>query len=225
MSRWRNWTVCCAISVVYVFLCLGRAAAQTKLELSEDQTTTVAGEFGSLRALLEDLCRQGGIELRSFDAPDRAVTVHYESVPLTTALRGLLREESYLLGVTAQSGATGSRITWIRVMAKGDGPAAGSPVTSNAPMPAKPASPPPPPPAVPSVDEDPERIARVTRELADRLFAKPEQIGPFLETSPQVIAGTFRKYPEAIAIVTQLRDEQGDPAIRQKLEQVLEVLR
>jgi hypothetical protein len=200
------------------------AAAENRLELGADQTVTVAGSFGSLKGLLEDLCDQGGIELRSFDAADRSVTVRYEGVPLTTALRGLLREESYLLGVAAQPGAQGTRVTWIRIMAKGDGATSGGAVPTGASMVSRAASTPPVAPA-PAADEDPARIAQIAGELANRLFARPEQVGPFLETSPQVIAGTFRKYPEAKAIVRQLVDEQSDPAIRAKLEQVLETLR
>jgi hypothetical protein len=196
--------------------------AENTIEVTPDQSVTVLGVFPSLRSVIAEVCQRGHVELRAFEAPDREVTVAYKGVPLTTALEGLLREESYLVGVAAADRGKPPRVTWIRVVAGGD-------TAPRQPEPTGAAATPTPP--VPTLgfevpatfgdaefsSEDPEQRARALHAIASRLIASKQ----LMSADPQALAATLQQYPHARELVTQLRNEQDDPDIRARLDQVL----
>jgi len=210
------------IALVFVMIVPAAALAENTVDVTPAQTVTVVGVFPSLKSVMEEVCRRGGVELRGFEAGDRPVTISYDQVPLATAIEGLLREESYLVGVTPSEAGKPPRITWIRVVGSNDGaprqvtPGGAPPVSSRAP------------PAlsfeVPATfggaefsSEDPEQRARALHAIASRLLST-EQV---LNADPRALASTLQQYPHARELVTQLRDSQEDPEIRGKLEAIL----
>jgi hypothetical protein len=217
-------TAVLAIALVAVTSAITIAA--NTVAVTPEQSVTVVGVFPSLKSVIEDVCRRAGVELRAFEAADREVAVTYNGVPLTTALAGLLRDESYLVGVTAGESGRPARVAWIRVVGSG-GSAPRQPGTGEMP----PASSRPVPTMgfeVPATfgdaefsSEDPEQRARALHAIASRLIASKQ----VLSADPQVLAATLQQYPHARELVTQLRDEQQDPDIRARLDQVLASLR
>jgi len=198
-----------------------RDAAQ--IEVDAAQRVTVAGEFDSLKKLLDELCREADVELRSYDADDRPVRMEYHALPLVTVLAGLLRQESYIVGVSPGEAGLGPHVVWLRVTG-------GPPGTPVAPSDETP-SPTPFAFEVPSTfgeatfaTEDPEQRARALEGIAKRLLASSNAGGGLLAAKPEVIANLLRDYPHAGALVRQLRDEQADPAIKSKLNAILSAL-
>jgi hypothetical protein len=198
------------------------ALAENTVEVTQEQSVTVVGVFPSLKSVIDDLCRRAGVELRAFEAEDRAVTVAYNRVPLTTALEGLLREESYLVGVTATETGKPPRVAWIRVAGGAADATRQTRTDDAATTPAR---------AVPTMgfevpatfgdaeftSEDPEQRARALHSIASRLIASKQ----VMSADPKALAGMLQQYPHARELVTQLRNEQEDPDIRARLDQVL----
>ena len=84
--------------------------------VGNDQHATVLGEAQSVKALVEEICRQAHIDLRTYAAPDRRYVGKLDNVPLSEALRSILRSESYLLGFRADTNGGPARVTWMRVL-------------------------------------------------------------------------------------------------------------
>lgn len=202
------------------------AAAGNTVEVSQEQAVTVVGVFPSLRSVVAEVCRRGGVELRAFDARDREVTVSYHGVPLTTALEGLLREESYLVGVAGNEPGKPPRVAWLRVVGGSDAgtteviPPGDAGPDSSRPQPTMGFE-------VPATfgnaefsSEDPEQRARALHSIASRLVTTKE----VMSADPRALAVALRDYPHARQLVTQLRDEQEDPDVRARLDQVLAAL-
>jgi len=200
-------------------------AGNEKVEVNQEQAVTVVGVFPSLKSVIAQVCRHGGVELRAFDARDREVTVSYHGVPLTTALEGLLREESYLVGVTASDPGKPPRVAWLRVVGGSDiglerPPPGEAGSESSAPRPTMGFE-------VPATfgnaefsSEDPEQRARALHAIASRLVTTKG----VMSADPRALAAALRDYPHARQLVTQLRDEQEDPDVRTRLDQVLAAL-
>jgi hypothetical protein len=189
------------------------------------QVVTVRGDFPSLAGVVEDLCRKAGVELRGYEAGDRAVRVRYDAVPLPDALAGLLRQESYLVGVTAGDGDAPIRVSWVRVVA---GPTGGSAAkTAEAePSPARSKLPvmsfevPATFGAAEFTSEDPEQRARALKAVAGRLLTNPG----LLAADPAALAPALAAYPHARELLTQLRAEQEDPELRGRLDALIAAL-
>jgi hypothetical protein len=214
------------IAVVLVAITAATTIAANTVAVTPEQSVTVVGVFPSLKSVIEDVCRRAGVELRGFEAADREVSVTYNEVPLTTALAGLLRTESYLVGVTAGESGNPARVAWIRVVGSGDN----APRQATAGEVPRPSSRPVPTMGfeVPATfgdaefsSEDPEQRARALHAIASRLIASKQ----VMSADPQALAATLQQYPHARELVTQLRDEQQDPDIRARLDQVLAALR
>ena len=135
-------------------------------------------------------------------------------------LEGLLRQESYIVGVSPGDGGT-TRVVWLRVTGGPPG------------IPVAPSEESPPPLAfeVPSTfgeatfaSENPEQRARALEGIATRLLAGANGGNGLLAAKPEVIANVLRGYPHASDLVRQLRDEQADPAVKAKLNAVLSAL-
>jgi hypothetical protein len=193
------------------------------LHLGAQQTLTVAGSFTSLRALIEDICWRAGVELRSFDAEDRSVNVNYSGIPLANALRGLLRNESYLLGAAPAPSHAVPQITWIRVLGEHETArtnrrrgrqqaAAGFQVPSTLVRTA-------------FASEDGDERAAALQEISARILSSDEQLAAFLATEAHLIARTLNRYPHAAELVSELRESQIDPTIRRKLDEIIAALR
>lgn len=198
------------------------AHAESTIDAAPGQSVTVVGVFPSLKSVIEEVCRDAGVELRAFDASDREVTVAYKGVPLTTALEGLLRQETYLVGVTAAEAGQPPRVAWLRVFGNGDNAPQQVPATE---------TPAPPAVGVPTMgfevpatfgnaefsSEDPEQRARALHSIASRLIASKQ----VMSADPQALAAMLQQYPHARELLTQLRNEQEDPELRARLDQVL----
>lgn len=195
--------------------------AENTIAVTPEQSVTVLGVFPSLKSVITEVCDRADVELRAFDTADREITVAYKNLPLTDVLEGLLREESYLVGVTA---GTPPRVAWLRIVGSGSG--APHPVEGGSPVTARPA------PTmgfeVPATfggaeftSEDPEQRARALHEIASRLIASKQ----VMSADPKALAVMLGDYPHARELITQLRDEQEDPDIRARLDQVLASLR
>lgn len=211
-----------ALAFVFVAFAPTASVAESTLEVTQDQSVTVVGVFPSLKSVIDDLCHRAGVELRAFEAEDREVTVAYKGVPLTTALEGLLREESYLVGVTATETGKPPRVAWIRVAGSAADATRQAPTGDSVTTPAL---------AVPTMgfevpatfgdaeftSEDPEQRARALHAIASRLIASKQ----VMSADPKALAVMLQQYPHARELVTQLRNEQEDPDIRARLDQVL----
>lgn len=196
--------------------------ADTTIEVTQEQSVTVVGVFPSLKSVIDDLCRRAGVELRAFEAEDRAVTVAYNRVPFTAALEGMLREESYLVGVTATESGKPPRVAWVRVAGSAADATRQTPAGESVTTPAR---------AVPTMgfevpatfgdaeftSEDPEQRARALHAIASRLIASKQ----VMTADPKALAVMLQQYPHARELVTQLRNEQEDPDLRARLDQVL----
>lgn len=190
--------------------------------VTPSQSATVIGDFPSLRGLVSELCRQSGIELRAFEATDRPVRVRYEGVALPAVFAGLLRQESYLLGVTAGDG-NAVRVSWLQIVAGEAGPAsaaAGADAPLARPMPVMSFEVPAKFGEVEFTSEDPEQRARALQSVANRLLADPA----LLATDPSVLAATLAAYPHAGELLRQLRDGQEDPELRARLDAIVAAL-
>ena len=199
--------------------------AQSTIEVTPEQSVTVLGVFPSLKSVITEVCRRADVELRAFEAVDREISVAYSRVPLTSLLEGLLREESYLVGVTAGQADKPPRVAWIRVVGSGDNAphqldSAGVAAPSPRPVPTMGFE-------VPATfgdaefsSEDPEQRARALHAIASRLIVSKQ----VMSADPQALAGMLQQYPHARELVTQLRNEQEDPDIRARLDRVLAAL-
>lgn len=211
-----------ALVIALVALAPTTSVAENTVEVTQEQSATVVGVFPSLKSVIDDLCRRAGVELRAFEAEDREVTVAYNRVPLTTVLEGLLREESYLVGVTATETGKPSRVAWLRVAGGAADATRQTPTSDSVTTPAR---------GVPTMgfevpatfgdaeftSEDPEQRARALHAIASRLIASKQ----VMSADPKALAVMLQQYPHARELVTQLRNEQEDPDIRARLDQVL----
>jgi GDP-D-mannose dehydratase len=96
----------------------------------DDEYVTATGEANSVRSLIGEICRQAGIDLRTYTAPDRRYAGHLEGEPLADALRRILRSESYLVGVRLDAQSDEKRMTWLHVLASNDAAGGGPPAVS-----------------------------------------------------------------------------------------------
>lgn len=98
-------------------------AEEPEIAVSDRQIVTLNGSSPSLRAVIQQLCAESGVELRQYDAEDRAFAGSYDGVSLSELLPRLLRSESYAVGVRASQGEDKPRIAWVRVMGASTGKA------------------------------------------------------------------------------------------------------
>lgn len=184
---------------------------EQRVEVGPDQTTTIVGSFDSLEALLIDLCAKGNAKLRSYDAVDRAVTVHHENQPLREVVERLLAQENYLLGVRGNGSQAGSiQLAWVHVTgSKGIAAVPGEIAVS-------------PNPGVTGVERaSPTDGQRAQAAIADRLLADDAQVAKFLLAEAHELAQSLRQYPDIELLLRKLRAEQQHPALIEKIDAVL----
>jgi hypothetical protein len=87
------------------------------VRVRDGEYVTVTGEATSLRALVAEICRQAGVDLRTYSAPDRRYTDRLEDEPLADAFRRILRSESYLVGLRPDASSDQTRMAWLQVVA------------------------------------------------------------------------------------------------------------
>jgi len=235
---------------------LGPAAARADVETEEpalepvvleggisvavgtDQRATILGQTQSLRMVIEEICRQARIELRAYAAADRGYAGKLENVPLTEALRSMLRSESYLLGFHAGTDGGPARITWMRVL--GGQPGANGATAIPAPLAAQFATPQPsqikvaPPPSERFAlstallfqafgTYDPVRRDQAQRELLDRLN-QPDEQRRFLATDTKQLVTMFGRYRDSEQTIRRLKSMSGSPEVQAKFDEVLDVI-
>ena len=207
--------------------------------IGADQRATVLGETQSLRALVEEICRQARIDLRTYAAPDRRYVGKLERVPLTEALQSMLRSESYLLGFRAGTNGGPARITWMRVL--GGQPGANGPVAAvpagtaaqfGAPqLSALKVSPPPSSRFAMSTallfqafgTYDPVRRDQAQREMLDRIN-QPDELQRFLGTDAKTLATMFGRYRDSEQTIRRLKSMSESPEVQGKFQEVLNLI-
>jgi hypothetical protein len=206
--------------------------------IAGDQRATVVGETPSLKAVVQEICRQAGIELRAYGAPDRRYVGKLENVPLTDAFRSLLRTESYIVWMRSGTPDEPARVRWMRVLGpEPSTPTAAATAAAFAPLQqAVPAAAPPAPPAPTGRFSlstallfqafgtyDPARREQAQREIIERL-AQPEQLQRFLATDPKEMTTMFGRYRDYEQTIRRLMAMSGQAEVQAKLEQVLKEL-
>jgi hypothetical protein len=201
------------------------------VDITRDQHASIVGDSASLHAVIVEICRQAGIELRAYAAPDRRYVGRLENVPLADALRSMLKAESYLVGFRA--GKSGRQyITWLRVLGGKDG--AGAPPIAGAPF----AQPRPAPVAAPAPNAeqkfivsssllfqafgtfDPQRREQAQREILTRI-GDPEQLPRFLATDPKELAKMFGRYRGSADTLRRLQGMADRPEVQTKIAEIL----
>jgi len=191
-------------------------ADDQQVTVGADQVTTVLGRFDSLTSLLADLCTKADVELRSYGAPDRAVTADYVERPLARVIERLLSREDYLIGMR-EGGTQGgpSRVVWIRVTgAKHSGVGVlpgGIPVPSGFGK-------------SEFRSEQATDALRAQEAVAQHLLADDARVAAFLKVEPAELAQSLRQYPHIEALLHKLRAEQQRPEVIQKLDAVIHEL-
>ena len=206
--------------------------------VGRDQRATILGQTQSLRMVVEEICRQARIELRTYAAADRGYAGKLENVPLTEALRSMLRSESYLLGFHAGTDGGPARITWMRVL--GGQPGANGATAIPAPVAAQFATPQPsqakvaPPPSERFAlstallfqafgTYDPVRRDQAQRELLDRIN-QPDEQRRFLTTDTKQLVTLFGRYRDSEQTIRRLKSMSESPEVQAKFDEVLDVI-
>jgi hypothetical protein len=201
-----------------------------RVEVTGDQRATIVGDTPSLHAVIEETCRQAGIQLRTYAAPDRRYVGHLDRVPVADALRSMLRSESYLVGVRADASGR-ERVTWLRVLGtEGSGT---KPLASGAAQygQSQPAVGVPPSPgdkfAISSSlmfqafgTFDPQRREQAQREMLTRI-GEPEQLSKFLASDPAELAKQFGRYRGAADTLRRMHDMADRVEVQAKFQEIL----
>jgi hypothetical protein len=210
------------------------------VEVTGDQRITVVGSNPSMRAVIQEVCRQAGVQLRTYDAPDRRAVGRLAGVELTDALRSLLRAESYLVGF--RSDARGrQRVTWLRVFGGVEGGSPVAPAVAAAlaqPQPAPAQAGANAPAAAPEAPDgqgfvvsasllfqafgtfDPQRRDQAQRELLTRM-ASPAEMSRFLSQPTGELAATFGRYRGSADTIRRMHSLADRPEVAAKLNEVL----
>ena len=186
------------------------------VDVGADQRVTVEGASPSLKTLIEDLCWRAGVELMSFDAEDRPVTIKATETPFHTVLARLLKAESFVVGY--RGGAEGVRVAWLRVLGSNT-----TAMANRASGSVKTAVFQPPPALVESAfsANDAEEQKASLESLSARITGDPVQLRQFLATQSSQMVPVLRQYPRSAELLQQLRATQSDPAIVAKLDELI----
>lgn len=192
------------LSALLVLVPAGIVASPPVVRVDDAQRITVLADGASLRAAVEEICWQSGILLR-YDAVDEVFSTNLEHETLEEALARLFPRRSFLLTYGRDpDGASRPRV--LHVLGRSAGVASIDP---------------PPPPAtadfaVPTrilegafSASDPERRTQAIQELVDNLRAHPEQMRAFLATDVQALSAPLRSYPDAPAVLREIRARAG----------------
>jgi hypothetical protein len=205
------------------------------VEITAGQRATIVGNSTSLRAVITELCRQAGIDLRTYAAPDRRYVGRLENVALADALRSMLRAESYLVGFRSDKRG-GQQVTWLRVLGGAEGSAvgavAGAPFARPQPAPAAPVA----PSAAAASGEkfvvsssllfqafgtfDPQRRDQAQRELVTRI-TEPDQLARFLASDPKELAKMFGRYRGSSDTLRRIQGMSERAEVTAKIDEIL----
>lgn len=196
-----------------------------------DQRATIIGETPSLRAVVEEICRQASVDLRAYKAPDRRYVGKLENMPLADAFRSMLRTESYLVWVREYPRGTVSKVTGMRVLGTEPATPQRIPVAASEFAPAQPTSYVAPPPAARfSMSTallfqafgtfDPVRRDQAQREIIDRI-SEPEQLQRFLQTDVKLLASMFGRYRDSELTLGRLKSLSDNAEIQGKFQEIL----
>jgi hypothetical protein len=191
-------------------------AEAVRVQVGADQTTTVVGSFESLAGLLRTLCAEAGVELRAYDAPDRAITTHQEGRPLAATIERLLSQENYLLGVReGEAPGPRVRVAWVRVTGAKNSGLGG--LSGGVDVPSR----------FGDTELEHESTAdarRAQQAVAARLLADDAHVASFLQAEPRALAQSLGHYPHIDGLLRKLRAEQQHPAVIEKLDAVIREL-
>jgi hypothetical protein len=212
-----------AVPALAMCFASGVVAQDSVTSVSAEQSVTIEGEFPSLQGLITDLCFKARIKLLSYDVPsDRSVRVRLSGVPLAQALRSLLRQESYAVGMRKRADG-GPEIAWLRVL--GDAKTAQMRGSIVSPKHAKAELWVPPEQlaqAFGAADET-TRLAALTT-MSTSILNDPSARDAFLRTDPRAIANALRAYPRAAQTLQSLIEKQAPGPYTEHLQGVLSAL-
>lgn len=192
------------------------AGAQTmRVEVTDEQRASVAGQGSSLRAVLEELCWRAGASFR-YDDVDEPLAAALDEQPLPAVLERLLRGRSYVL--TLRHDAAGdTRVSALHVLGHLDGEWIRAPRNSTFTVPETMLT------AVFGAPDTKGREAAV-QDLVRSVSSDPERLRAFLASDTAAMGEVLRRYPEASAVLRQISDTTEDPAIQAKLAALLVAL-
>jgi hypothetical protein len=205
------------------------------VRVSRDQHATIAGTASSLKTLVEQICRLGGIDLRSYSAPDRPYAGNGRDVPIQDLLRSMLRSESYLVGIKVEQASRRTRLSWLRVIgAAAPGMAGAQAQTAQTVAAAKPDEAPPRAPMrrfalSPTLlyeafgTMDASRREEGQREAISRL-SEPAQRVAFIESDANELANVIANYEHSAEGMRNMKAMTQLPDVAAKIEEVLAAL-
>jgi hypothetical protein len=209
-------------------------AAPPTIEVYDSQRVTVSGNFDSLRSAVIELCRRAGVDLRAYEAEDRAFAASYENLSLADALARLLRSEIYLAGLRPGERG-GAVVTWLRVSgSKG--------AVATAPTPALAALAPAAVTLEPGIDAielgvtpkivetaltSSDTAARNTarRRILEALSEDQASLQRYVGRDVTLVVEELAVFPHATELVSSLQNVTRDMAERNHIQEILRALR
>jgi len=202
-------------------------AAAIAISVDDAQNVTMSGSSDSLRAAIEEVCERAGVELRAFDAEDRAFAAQYSRVPLADALARLLRTEAFIAGMRPDPRGGRARVAWLRVSGSQGGTVA---------APARPVTPPtalvrvasgfdfgPNPRLVETAltSRDPIARGRARQVIFEALREDPSPLQRFVQKDTEQVVSELVDFPHAAEFLRNLQTITVDPDERGQLQVIL----
>jgi hypothetical protein len=209
------------------------AIAEIRVEVDDAQSATVDGDGASLRDVVQRLCDSAGVRLIAYEAIDREVSVHYESLPLKDLLPRLLKQESFFVGLRAGSDKRDVRVSTLRVIGINTGETTyaavpGAPTAVGQALAGASAAVPNPgfqlPPALirSAFDSnDATQHSEAARYIAENILGDLGAQQRFIGSNIDAIADSLKKHRYSTTILEQVRNGQDDPAVVIKLDQLI----
>ena len=210
------------ISILFLPVATGSVRGQPtpQIVVTGNHGVSIEGHAISLETLVKDLCWEADIALLAYDAVDRPARVLLDNVPMETALRRLLRRESFFVEFTANAETGEKRIRKLRVIGEHeDAIAKGTPL--NPDLVSRPYRLP-----LGLIREafggdDPKARRKAFEEITAKILADPVEKERFLATSTSVLAQPLTHYPASLGMLRLAAKHQKDPQLREKLASII----
>jgi hypothetical protein len=204
-------------------------AQEIDVSVDETQNATVSGRSESLQAVIEELCEAAGVRLLYFDANDRPLVAGYKNLPLHELLPRLLKQESYMVGLTAGPEG-GTRVATLRVIGENHSGSryAGAPSNMREALSAMGQQRPAPAFQIPPAllrssfnSENTQTRERAAKYVRERLLGNVSQAQRFIGMESETVGRLLHPYKYAAEILTQVRNLHDDPAVQIKLDDII----
>lgn len=198
-------------------------ASELSIAVSPDQRVSVSGRSASLRTVVEDVCYRAGIDVRSYDAEDRAFGGTYADLTAKSFLERLLRRESFMMEVASVDDA--QRVVAIRVLGN---PTAAAARRARGQAPRRSGFQVPPAlvrTAFRATDGDQAGREAALGVIGSRIAGDPAQLEAFLTTDPLQIALAVQRHRGAESALRELQLRYPEPRIARKIDEIVAALR